>query len=94
MVTGKKRGALHRKPTAAAHALLTEPTRTLRRYPLPGTFMVSGLVGFVVSIIYTASGRFELWFGDLGLSLGVAFMIVFMIMFIAALFSITPSADE
>ena len=76
------------------HAIVVEPTKTLRKYPLPGTFLVSGLIGFVVSVIYTASGRFERWFGDMGLSLGVAFMIVFMLMFIAALFSIAPSSRE
>ena len=98
MAKGKKGRVLNRNPVrraaGTAHAILTQPTRTISKYPLPGTFMVSGLVGFVISVIYTASGRFELWFGDLGLSLGVAFMIVFMVMFIAALFSITPGSED
>ena len=79
---------------AKVHELLVQPTATLRRHPLPGTFLMSGLMGFVISIIYTASGRFETWFGDMGLSLGVSFMAVFMIMFIAALFSIMPDAHD
>jgi len=51
---------------------------------LPGTFMLTGMFGFVITIIYTTSGRIPLDYG-------VAFCIVFLIMLIVSLRSIMPS---
>ncbi|GEM_PF-2474198 len=51
---------------------------------LPGTFMLTGMFGFVITAIYTHSGRIPLDYG-------VAFCIVFLIMLLASLRSIMPS---
>lgn len=51
--------------------------------PLPGTFMLMAMFGFIISTVYTVSGRLDL-------SYGFAFSFVFVIMFIAAVLSITP----
>ncbi len=52
--------------------------------PLPGTFMLTGMFGFVITAIYTYSGKIPLDYG-------VAFCIVFLIMLLASLKSIMPS---
>ncbi|MBU1205261.1 MAG: hypothetical protein KKA61_03970 [Nanoarchaeota archaeon] len=52
--------------------------------PLPGTFMLTGMFGFVITVIYTNSGRIPLDYG-------VAFCIVFLAMLLASLKSIMPS---
>jgi len=52
--------------------------------PLPGTFMLTGMFGFIITIIYTSSGKIPLDYG-------VAFCIVFLIMLLASLKSIMPS---
>ena len=51
---------------------------------LPGTFMLTGMFGFIITIIYTSSGKIPLEYG-------VAFCIVFLIMLLASLKSIMPS---
>ena len=51
---------------------------------LPGTFMLTGMFGLIITLIYTSSGRIPLDYG-------VAFSIVFLIMFLASLKSIMPS---
>jgi len=51
---------------------------------LPGTFMLTGMFGFVITAIYTHSGKIPLDYG-------VAFSIVFLIMLLASLKSIMPS---
>jgi hypothetical protein len=51
--------------------------------PLPGTFMLMAMFGFIISAVYTFSGKLEL-------SLGFSFCLVFGIMFAAAVLSITP----
>lgn len=51
---------------------------------LPGTFMLTGMFGFIITAIYTSSGKIPLDYG-------VAFCIVFLIMFLASLKSIMPS---
>ena len=51
---------------------------------LPGTFMLTGMFGFVITAIYTNSGKIPL-------NYGVAFCIVFLIMLLASLRSIMPS---
>ena len=55
--------------------------------PLPATFSLTGLLGFIITTVLTASGRVPL-------SWGVAFDIVFALMFIASMVSITPSSTE
>jgi hypothetical protein len=51
--------------------------------PLPGTFMITAMLGFLITTVYTVSGRLDpTW--------GFAFDLVFVIMFIAAVLSITP----
>jgi hypothetical protein len=68
------------------------------KIPLPGTFMLLGLLGFLISAYWTFSGRFNLWFAwagqDAGNSFGFGFMVVFLVMFIASVASMTPSFDE
>jgi len=51
---------------------------------LPGTFMLTGIFGLVITAIYTSSGKIPLDYG-------VAFCIVFLIMLLASLKSIMPS---
>ena len=51
--------------------------------PLPGTFMLTGMIGFLVCFIYTVSGRLDTnW--------GISFSFVFALMFFASLISMTP----
>ncbi|MBI4439771.1 hypothetical protein HY638_02260 [Candidatus Woesearchaeota archaeon] len=50
--------------------------------PLSGTFMLAGLLGAVISIILTNSGRLPLpW--------GMAFTVTFVVMVIASMISMT-----
>lgn len=51
--------------------------------PLPATFSLIGMLGFIITTVFTVSGRVPL-------SWGVAFDIVFALMFIASMISITP----
>ena len=51
---------------------------------LPGTFMLTGMFGFIITVIYTISEKIPLDYG-------VAFCIVFLIMLLASLKSIMPS---
>ena len=55
--------------------------------PLPATFSLIGLMGFIITTVFTVSGRVPL-------SYGVAFDIVFVVMFISSMISITPSFSE
>ncbi|MEM4756200.1 MAG: hypothetical protein QW594_03640 [Candidatus Woesearchaeota archaeon] len=65
--------------------------------PLSGTFMIVSIIGFVVSVFFTLSGRFNVWFSflgpDQGYAWGTAFMLAFLFMFIASVVSITPPSD-
>ena len=55
----------------------------MKRVPLPRTFMLSSMLGFLIVTVYTFYGRLDLkW--------GVAFGFVFALMFIASVLSITP----
>lgn len=66
--------------------------------PLPGTFMMMGLLGFLISAYWTFSGRFNTWFywagENAGNSFGFGFMVAFLIMFIAAIASMTPKWED
>ena len=55
--------------------------------PLPATFSLTGMLGFIITTVLTASGRAPL-------SWGVAFDIVFALMFLSSMISITPSFSE
>ncbi|MFH1440411.1 MAG: hypothetical protein ABIG89_07620 [Candidatus Woesearchaeota archaeon] len=60
----------------------------MSRYaPLPQSIMLTGIMGFLITSIFTYSGR-------IGLSWGFAFMLVFLIMIIASIVSITPNMDD
>lgn len=52
--------------------------------PLPGSFMLFGMIGFIAVAIYTWSGR-------IAIDWGIAFGTVFFIMFVSSVVSITPS---
>lgn len=56
---------------------------SFRIEPLPATFSLIGMLGFIITTVFTVSGRVPL-------SWGVAFDIVFGLMFIASMISITP----
>jgi hypothetical protein len=51
--------------------------------PLLGTFMMLGIIGFAVSLIYTMSGKLDP-------SWGVSFILVFLIIVLACIKSMTP----
>lgn len=68
------------------------------KVPLPGTFMIISIVGFLISLTYTISGQFSDWFmfmgENTGNSFGFVFTLVFLLMFISAVISMTPSFDD
>jgi hypothetical protein len=68
------------------------------RVPIDGTFTIISLVGFMISAMFTISGRFErafAWAGEnAGLTWGFTFTLFFLLMFIAAMASITPKGKE
>lgn len=53
--------------------------------PLPGSFMVSSILGFAISAA---------WVYPQSVSFGIAFMIVFVIMFLASLISMFYGSEE
>ncbi|MBT4540047.1 hypothetical protein HOC35_00905 [Candidatus Woesearchaeota archaeon] len=55
--------------------------------PLPQSILLMGLMGFLISAIFTYSG-------SIGLSWGFSFMIVFIVMIIASFVSMAPSYDD
>ena len=55
--------------------------------PLPQSVLLTGLMGFILSAIFTYSGT-------IGLSWGFAFMIVFLMMIIASFVSISPGYED
>lgn len=61
----------------------------MQRIPLPGTTMLIGMFGFMISAYYTAIGHI----GDLNVdkTWGFTFTLFFLILFIASVVSITPS---
>jgi hypothetical protein len=66
----------------------------MERAVLPPSLMVTSIIGFIISAVYTMSGSFERvfasWGPNVGLSLGFSFCLVFVLMFIAAMVSMTP----
>ncbi len=60
----------------------------MSRYaPIPQSVMLTGIMGFLLSGIFTYSGT-------IGLSWGFAFMLVFLVMIIASFVSITPGYED
>ncbi|MBT4823900.1 hypothetical protein HN695_00855 [Candidatus Woesearchaeota archaeon] len=55
--------------------------------PLPQSVLLTGLMGFLLSAIFTYSGK-------IGLSWGFAFMLVFLVMIIASFISMAPDYDD
>jgi hypothetical protein len=69
----------------------------IREILRPSTMVIS-IIGFIISAVYTASGRFAEMFRGLGenfgVSVGFSSCLVFLLMFIASVISITPSGKE
>lgn len=69
-----------------------------KRVPLSGGFMITSILGFLISITFTFSGRFEEWFGGLGENAGntwgFLFTLFFLMLFISSVISVTPRGDE
>lgn len=55
--------------------------------PLPGSFMVLSMLGFIISLVYMNSGKIDK-------SFGFSFAFVFALMFIAAILSMTYGPVE
>jgi len=73
----------------------------MKKAILPPSLMVTSIIGFIISAIYTSMGQFTEWFGNtavwgenFGVSLGFSFCLVFILMFIASMISITPTDKE
>ncbi len=59
----------------------------IKMTPLPASFMLIGMLGLIITTVYTI-------YGKLDLSWGIAFDIVFACMFVASIISITPSEQK
>jgi hypothetical protein len=62
---------------------------------LKPSFMIAAIIGFIISAIWTTSGKFTQWFDPwggpgLGLSLGFVFCLTFVIMFLATIITMRP----
>ncbi len=65
----------------------TKTRGAFRIEPLPATFTLTGMLGLIITTVFTASGRVDL-------SWGIAFDVVFALMFIASIISISPIAAD
>ena len=78
---------LHHKIDDAIHERSKMPR------PLPGTFMIFSIIGLIISVTYTISGKFNIifsWSDVSGYGWGTSFILVFLFMFIASIISVTP----
>jgi len=70
----------------------------MKRAILPPSLMVTSIIGFIISAVYTVSGTFDrlfaTWGENVGLSLGFAFCFAFVIMFVSSMISMTPTEEE
>ena len=58
-----------------------------RAQPLPTSFFLVSILGFLISFVYTLSGKLDrTW--------GFTFIVVFVIMFVATLVSLEPTPEE
>jgi len=75
----------------------------IKTAPLKSSVMLTSIIGLVISITFTLSGRFTQIFGrkfdasgvflyDRGVSLGFAFTLVFIFLFIATMVSMSHSS--
>lgn len=64
--------------------VVAERVKRYKVAPLPGTFMLTGMIGLIVCAIYTLSGRLDMTWG-------ITFSLIFALMFFASLLSMTPS---
>jgi hypothetical protein len=68
------------------------------RRPLSAGFLMVSIIGFFISLMYTLSGRFDIWFRwageNSGYTWGFLLMLFFLMMFIAAVASITPRGKD
>lgn len=58
----------------------------MERVPLSNSFTVFALVGFIISVILTAFGTWDI-------KIGFTLSVVFFIFIIASIFSITPAKE-
>lgn len=63
----------------------------MKSIPLPRTFMLFSILGFLIVTIFTFNPFSERPLITIPLSWGFAFDLVFIMMFIASVLSITPS---
>ncbi len=96
--TNAKHGANTKKRVNKILQPISREDSSDRRVPLSGSFTIVSILGFLISVTYTFSGRFEQWFGGLGensgYTWGFLFTLFFLIMFIASVISISPKGDE
>lgn len=68
------------------------------RHPSDAIFMIAGIIGFIMSVTYTFSGRFNTWFAwsgeNAGITWGFVFMLFFLMLFISSIISMTPRGDK
>ena len=79
----KRKTARRTSKTASVKPQPKPAPSSFRIEPLPATFSLIGMLGFIITTVFTVSGRVPL-------SWGVAFDIVFALMFTASMISITP----
>ena len=80
----KKKAAKRAQAKRTAKVVLQKPIKSAFHVePLPATFSLIGMLGFIITTVFTVSGRVPL-------SWGVAFDLVFALMFVASMISITP----
>jgi hypothetical protein len=67
------------------------------RIPLSSHFTIVSILGFLISSVFTVSGRFTQWFmwagENAGNTWGFLFTLFFLMMLIASIISITPKGD-
>jgi hypothetical protein len=67
------------------------------RIPMSGPFTIVSILGFLISAMFTISGRFNQWFmwagENAGNTWGFLFTLFFLMLLIASIISITPKGD-
>jgi hypothetical protein len=67
------------------------------RIPLSGPFTIVSILGFLISVTFTVSGRFNQWFlwagENAGNTWGFLFTLFFLMLLIASMVSITPKGE-
>lgn len=99
---GKVKLKINTKPKTTPYQSHIHPVPTEGkdddRRPLSAGFLIVGILGFLISVTYTFSGRFNNWFAwageNAGYTWGFLFMLFFLIIFIASVISITPRGRD